>query len=249
MRAHDRLTEGAEAARLVGREPLHLGDVGAGHERLVAAAGEHDWRARTRRRKALAPPRAADWLVALSRAFNASGRATVTTATAPSRVTSTAMMDPPCGWVGARSETLPHSHPIDGHPWPSSGTRSLQSRLSSCTASAPCGGLAAGHTPRKGPMAINARQAFLVVVAICITACSARRLRRLDRRHGGLSVDGHGPLARSHLRLGLPSRRGGRRAEALLRSRRGRRLRSSDVAAHPVVVAARRSHDGHRRHT
>ena len=41
-RAHHGLAELRPAPRLLGREVLHRGDVGAGHERLVAAAGEDD---------------------------------------------------------------------------------------------------------------------------------------------------------------------------------------------------------------
>ena len=87
-----------------GREVLHLGDVGAGDEGLVAGAGQHD----DPHLGVGASPRAAassTSLVSVLSALSASGRSTVTTATAPSRATRLPWVTllGPWDWTGCAS--------------------------------------------------------------------------------------------------------------------------------------------------
>ena len=94
MAAHTPAPERREPPRLLRREhAAHLGDVGAGHERLVAIAGKHHGPHAPGRRPTARRPTApsSSLVLAMFNAFSASGRLTVTTATTPSRVTSTAM--------------------------------------------------------------------------------------------------------------------------------------------------------------
>ena len=102
------VAELAPRLRLLDREAAHVLDVGAGDERLLARAGEHD-HARPRRRRASSCSRSrSSSSVGRSSAFIASGRSIVTVAIAPSRSTTTLRRAPSrAGTRRSRSSARP----------------------------------------------------------------------------------------------------------------------------------------------